>query len=172
MNTNFVEAPAGRQRRRYSVEIKAGASKACKAGISMAAVALANRLNANMLRKWVSEARVPTESLLPVNIQSKEPLPAPPSPGVVALRLPEPAPRADLLLSIHLDVQRADLTIKITWPVFGERVFCLAARVAAMIRIDAVWLATDDSTVRYFRLLPCAAIACSCLAWLARYSAC
>ena len=116
MNTNFVEAPTGRQRRRYSVEFKAGAIKACKPGISMAAVALANGLNANMLRKWVNEARVPTESLLPVNIQSKKPLPAPPAPGVVALRLPEPAPRADLLPSIYLDVQRADLALKLNRP--------------------------------------------------------
>ena len=116
MNTNFVEAPAGRQRRRYSVEFKAGAIKACKPGISMAAVALANGLNANMLRKWVNEARVPTESLLPVNIQSNEPLPTPPTPSLVALRLPEPAPQADLLPSIHLDMQRADLTIKVTRP--------------------------------------------------------
>ena len=69
-----------------------------------------------MMRKWVNEARVPTESLLPVNIQSKKPLPAPPAPGVVALRLPEPAPRTDLLPSIHVDVQRADLIIKVTRP--------------------------------------------------------
>ena len=116
MNTNFVEAPAGRQRRRYSVEFKVEAIKACKPGISMAAVALANGLNANMLRKWVSEARVPNESLLPVNIESNEPLSAPPAPGFVALRLPEPAPRADLLPSIYLDVQRAGLIIKVTRP--------------------------------------------------------
>ena len=82
----------------------------------MAAVALANGLNANMLRKWVNEARVPNESLLPVNIESNEPLPAPPAPGFVALRLPEPAPRADLLPSIYLDVQRAGLIIKVTRP--------------------------------------------------------
>ena len=82
----------------------------------MAAVALGNGLNANMLHKWVNEARVPNESLLPVNIESNEPPPAPPAPGFVALRLPEPAPRADLLPSIHLDVQRTDLTIKVTRP--------------------------------------------------------
>ena len=116
MNTNFVEAPAGRQRRRYSVEFKVEAIKACKPGISMAAVALANGLNANMLRKWVNEARVPNESLLPVNIESNEPLPAPPAPGFEALRLPEPAPRADLLPSIYLDLQRAGLVIKVTRP--------------------------------------------------------
>ena len=116
MDTNFVEAPAGRQRRRYSAEFKAGAIKACKPGISMAAVALANGLNANMLRKWVNEARMVTASLPPVCIQSNEPLPPPPAPGFVALRLPEPAPRSDLLPSIHLEVQRADLSIRLTWP--------------------------------------------------------
>ena len=128
MNTNFVEAPAWRQRRSYSVKYKAGAIKACKPGISMAAVALANGPNANMLRKWVNQARVPTESLLPVNIQSNEPLPAPPAPGFEALRLPEPAPRADLLPSIYLDVQRADLTIKVT------RTGALASECSAWLR--------------------------------------
>ena len=94
----------------------------------MAAVALANGLNANMLRKWVNEARVPNESLLPVNIQSNEPLPAPPAPGFEALRLPDPAPRADLLPSIHLDVQSADLTIKVT------RTGALASECSARLR--------------------------------------
>ena len=88
MNTNFVEAPTGRQRRRYSFEFKAGAIKACKPGISMAAVALANGLNANILRKRVNEARVQTESLLPMNIQSNKPLLAPPAPGFEARSCP------------------------------------------------------------------------------------
>ena len=116
MDTNFVEAPAGRQRRRHSAELKAGAIEACKPGISMAAVALANGLNANMLRKWVNEARLASASLPPISIPAIEPLPMPPAPGFVALRLPEPARRADLLANIHLEVQRADLTIKVTWP--------------------------------------------------------
>ena len=116
MDTNFVEATAGRQRRRHSAEFKAKAIEACKPGISMAAVALANGLNANMLRKWVNEARLASASLPPVNIQANVPLPMAPAPSFVALRLPEPAPRADLLPSIHLEVQRADLTVKVTWP--------------------------------------------------------
>ena len=36
--------------------------------------------------------------------------------GFVALRLPEEAPRADLLPNIHLEMLRADLTIEVTWP--------------------------------------------------------
>ena len=116
MDTNFIEAPAGRQRRRHSAEFKAGAIEACKPGISMAAVALANGLNANMLRKWVNEARLATPSQAPVSMQVNVPLPMPPAPGFVALRLPEAAPRADLLPCIHLEVQRAELTVKVTLP--------------------------------------------------------
>ena len=116
MDTNFVEAPAGRQPRRHSTEFKANAIEACNPGISMAAVALANGLNDNMLRKWVNEVRLARASLLPVSIQANVPLPMPPAPGFVALRLSEPAPRADSLPSIHLEVQRADLTVKVTWP--------------------------------------------------------
>jgi transposase-like protein len=88
----------------------------------MAAVALANGLNANMLRKWVNEARLATESPSPASRAVNEPLPtlaAPtltPTPGFVGLRLPEPAPQADRLPNIHLEVQRGDLTIKLTWP--------------------------------------------------------
>jgi transposase-like protein len=72
----------------------------------MAAVALANGLNANMLRKWVNEARLATASPPPVSRPVNKPSPTPPVPGFVALRLPEPAPRADLLPNIHLEVQR------------------------------------------------------------------
>ena len=82
----------------------------------MAAVALTNGLNANMLRKWVNEARLTTASTPPVSHPANEPLPTPAALDFVALRLPDPAPRADLLPNIHLEVQRADLTIKVTWP--------------------------------------------------------
>ena len=114
MDTNFVKAPAGLPRRRYSAQFKGGALEACKPGISMAAVALANGLNANMLRKWVNEALLASASLSPVSIQTNKPLPPTPASGFVALRLPEPALRADLLPSIHLEVQRADLSINLT----------------------------------------------------------
>jgi len=45
----------GRQRRRkHSAEFKAKAIAACrKPGVSISAVALAHRLNANLLRRWV-----------------------------------------------------------------------------------------------------------------------
>jgi len=48
---------ARRRRRRYSAEFKADAVAACQqTGVSMASVALARGLNANLLRRWVVEA--------------------------------------------------------------------------------------------------------------------
>lgn len=48
---------AGRQRARYSDEFKRQVVAACHApGVSKAAIALANGLNANMLRRWVVES--------------------------------------------------------------------------------------------------------------------
>jgi transposase len=48
---------ARRRRRRYSAEFKAEAVAACQQpGVSMAGVALAHGLNANLLRRWVVEA--------------------------------------------------------------------------------------------------------------------
>ena len=53
-----VKWPAKRKRDRYSNEFKRELVKACEApGVSTASVALANGVNANLLRRWVSEFR-------------------------------------------------------------------------------------------------------------------
>ena len=53
-----VKLPAKRKRGRYSNEFKRELVKACEApGVSTASVALANGVNANLLRRWVSEFR-------------------------------------------------------------------------------------------------------------------
>ena len=54
MHTSVIQMPgAGRRRGRYSDEFKRNVMAACKQpGISTAAVALANGLNANLLRRW------------------------------------------------------------------------------------------------------------------------
>ena len=57
-----VARPAKRSWRRHSDEFKAHAiAMARQPGTSMAAVALANGLNANMLRRWVRECEEPSE---------------------------------------------------------------------------------------------------------------
>jgi transposase len=46
-----------RRRRRYSDQFKAKVVAACQAtGVSVAAVAMEHRLNANLLRRWIDQA--------------------------------------------------------------------------------------------------------------------
>ena len=54
-----IQLPAaGRKRGRYSQAFKARVVAACnQPGVSTAAIALANGLNANLLRRWISEHR-------------------------------------------------------------------------------------------------------------------
>ena len=57
LGTQDVATAAGRSWRRHSAEFKARVIElALQPGTSVAAVALANGLNANMLRRWVHEA--------------------------------------------------------------------------------------------------------------------
>lgn len=67
-------APARRTKRRHSAEFKARVVAACEArGASVAGVALANGVNANLVRKWINKkqrnaASSSTPGLLPVHI--------------------------------------------------------------------------------------------------------
>jgi hypothetical protein len=55
MDTSQIELPSGRRtRRRHPADFKHGVIQACmQPGVSIAAIALANGLNTNMVRKWV-----------------------------------------------------------------------------------------------------------------------
>ncbi len=58
MKVSDVKWPAKKKRGRYSNEFKRELVKACEApGVSTASVALANGVNANLLRRWVSKLR-------------------------------------------------------------------------------------------------------------------
>ncbi len=58
MDTTLIAQPASRPRRRHSAEFKAQVIEAClQPGVSIAAVALANQLNANFVRSWVKAYR-------------------------------------------------------------------------------------------------------------------
>lgn len=72
----LVTAPARRRRRRHSEEFKRQVVEACmQPGVSVAAIALANGLNANYLRQWVRTHREETEPGRSTNAR----LSAPPS---------------------------------------------------------------------------------------------
>lgn len=102
------QATGGRRRRVHSEEFKARVVQASKQpGVSMAAVALANGVNANLLRRWVlmsqASAAVPQRTAL---------APVPAHAGFI----PVPMPAAQEQTLIRIDVQRGSTTITVSWP--------------------------------------------------------
>lgn len=98
----------GRRRRRlHSDEFKADAvAVASQPGVSMASVALARGINANLLRRWVREAEVPAGKTL-----TKA---APAAPAFVPVRLPEPVTPVG---EIRIDLRRGATTVTVAWPI-------------------------------------------------------
>jgi len=109
VDTIGSQAAAGRQRRRlHSDEFKADAvAAAAQPGVSMASVALARGINANLLRRWVRDAE-----LAPV----KAPLSCTPAPArstFLPMQLPAPITSPG---DIQLELRRGATTITVTWP--------------------------------------------------------
>jgi transposase len=101
-----------RHRRKHSPEFKAHVVAACcKPGVSMASVALANGVNANLVRRWVvdSETDVGKRG---VRVAAVANPPAPPAAKFLALPLPSTALAAD----IRIELQRGATKIVVTWP--------------------------------------------------------
>ena len=102
----------GRRRRRHSDEFKANAVAAClQPGISMAAVAMANGINANLLRRWVREEEVKTE--VAHSDGTSAGVAAVPSPAFVPMALPPPAPPT---ADIRIELRRGPMSMIVTWP--------------------------------------------------------
>ena len=120
MNTSEIELPSRRTRRRHAPEFRDRVVQACRQpGVSIAAVALANGLNANMVRKWLIEA----ETRAGKAPESKADMPAAASDGpsssvplhFLPLAMPAsatPAPADE----IRIELQRGATTIKVSWP--------------------------------------------------------
>jgi len=101
--------PAGRRRRRHSAEFKAKVVEECtRAGVSMAAVALAHGLNANLLRRWVVEKK--SIGLTP------GPAASPPQQEFMALPLIAQAQQAPAAGDICIELRRGATTVMIRWP--------------------------------------------------------
>ena len=119
-----IDAADGRRRRRkHSPEFKARVIAACrKPGVSMAAVALAHKLNANLVRTWVVAAE---------RARSRKPVRGSPSLTTLPVPVPTPPP-ADAFIplplavrptvsgpdaNITIELRRGTTTIKLAWPV-------------------------------------------------------
>ena len=95
------------QRRRYSPEFKRQVINQCQPGVSVAGVALAHGLNANMLRGWIKRYR-PEEAA------------SPDVPSVVKLvPVQVAAPVSVQDDAISLKVRRGNVQVDILWPATG-----------------------------------------------------
>jgi len=83
-------------------------------GVSIAAVALANGLNANLVRRWVANGE--RDSSPAVNAVSVEDpvVSTVTAPSFVPLQLPAPARESSP--DIQIELCRAGTTIKVRWP--------------------------------------------------------
>jgi transposase-like protein len=88
-------------RRRYSAAYKAQVMAQCgQEGVSIASVAMAHGLNANLVQKWLSQARLRA-------------LPEPAKPAFV------PMPIQASRIGSHIEVQlrRGEVQVEVRWPV-------------------------------------------------------
>jgi transposase len=96
---------------------------ACKQpGVSTAAIALANGLNANLLRRWISESQA--RLLKPATAKQTKALAMATQTQFIPLELRSSGTPA----SIQIELQRADTIIRVQWPIGG------AAECAAWMR--------------------------------------
>ena len=126
MNTMAREAPSRRRRRKHSEEFKNSVIRACQEpGVSMASVALANGLNATMLRKWVVQAE---QGAGAPRSSSTAMAQAEPRHAFVEVALPAAAAAAaapDAAGDIRIEVQRGALRVAVSWPA-GQAAQCAA----------------------------------------------
>lgn len=106
-----VKAPKGRTRRRHADEFKQQVIDAClQPGVSMAAVALANGLNANLVRRWVTDHREGTVAMAVPARNAPTPLP---TLVPVTVGLPDVVPDGEIKLEIH----REETVVRVSWPI-------------------------------------------------------
>ena len=104
-------------RRRHPVELKAQVLRECaEPGASIAQIAMAHGLNANLVHKWRRQAERGDAALAPVRSAG----------AFIPIALAsEPAPEA---VDIRIELRRGPLLVNVTWPVAS------AAQCAAWMR--------------------------------------
>ena len=113
MNTTALSAPRpGRRRRRHSLQFKAEVVGACGAGVSLAGVALAHGINANLLRRWVIAAE--HEHATPSTALSANDTAG--GTGGVASFVPVSVEPSPMPTNICIELSRNGLVVRVNWP--------------------------------------------------------
>jgi transposase-like protein len=112
MRTIPVKLAATRTRRRHDPEFKARVIAAGQhPGVSIAAVALANGLNANLLRRWIKDHR---EASVASAAGRKGTAVVPVTTGIIPVTRQTTRGNTG---DIRLDLRRGELAVQIAWPV-------------------------------------------------------
>lgn len=112
MDITVLAPQASRGRRRHSAEFKAQAVAAClQPGVSIAAVALANRLNANLLRSWVKAHRDQQAVGVSADVGGDGRC-SPPTLVPISVQAADAQPAGD----IQIEIRRQDTVFQIAWP--------------------------------------------------------
>ena len=109
VHTISNEVGAGRRRRReHSAEFEAQIVAACSSpGVSIAAVAMANGVNANLARRWVVDAQRRSGAQLATTASAAAPM------AFVPPGLPPAAPAP---ADIRIEWRRSATAIHLSWP--------------------------------------------------------
>lgn len=114
MYAKLVKAPRRQGRRRHADEFKRQVIAAClQPGISIAAVALANGLNANLLRRWVKDYRDAQDVEVGAKIADQTAALRSPTLVPITVSAPEVEPAGEIKIAIHRD----QALVEVTWPV-------------------------------------------------------
>jgi transposase-like protein len=112
---DMIAKPGRRTRRRHSREFQRQVVAGClEPGVSLSAVALANGLNANLLRQWVKAHRAATAQAAAVSDGVPGPNPDAP-PTLVPVRVQRGAATGSDVVRVTL--RRGQQVVEVSWPV-------------------------------------------------------
>lgn len=112
--TRSVSAVPHRRRQSYSKAFKAELVAAClKPGASVAAIAMANQVNANLLRRWIKrlQGMRPTSPAAAATMPDPAPVSAP---ALVPVSVKPPT--VAVPSEFHCEVHHRQAVISVTWP--------------------------------------------------------
>ena len=102
-------------RRKHSAEFRAEVLQACRqAGASVAAIALRNGLNANVVYRWLRE----DGRCLDAGVSRHSAVTTRPGAEFIAVQMPQPAVVA-ASTDIRIEVRRGVTTVTVNWPLQG-----------------------------------------------------
>ena len=117
MHTPEIQMPqVGRRRARYSDEFKRQVITAClEPGVSTAAIALANGLNANLARRWMAESAKSRDTGLSKTATTLAPVH--PNPAFIPVKLEsEPPASTPVHADIRIELQHGATTVQVHLP--------------------------------------------------------